>query len=84
MKSIRWEKPRVGWLTLNIDGSATSNSGPTGGGGLVRDENGDWVKGFARRIGNTSSYLVELWALQDGLQLCLQIHAQFVVIELGC
>ena len=60
MKSIRWEKPRVGWLTLNINGSATSNSGPTGGGGLVRDENGDWVKGFARRIGNTSSYLAEL------------------------
>ena len=82
MKSIRWEKPRAGWLTLNTDGSAASNSGPTGGGRLVRDENGNWVKGFARRIGNTSSYLVELWALQDGLQLCLQIHAQFVVIEL--
>ena len=26
-KSIRWEKPRAGWLTLNTDGSAGSNSG---------------------------------------------------------
>ena len=33
MKSIRWEKPRAGWLTLNTDGSAGSNSGPVGGGG---------------------------------------------------
>ena len=66
-KSIRWEKPRARWLTLNIDGSTGSNSGPAGGGGLVRDENGNWVKGFARRIGNTSSYLAELWALRDGL-----------------
>ena len=53
MKSIRWEKPGAGWLTLNTDGSA----------GLVRDENSDWVIGFARRIGNTSSFLAELWAL---------------------
>ena len=66
-KSIKWEKPRAGWLTLNTDGSAGSNSGPAGGGGLLRDENGNWVKGFARKIGNTSSYLAELWALQDGL-----------------
>ena len=80
-KSIRWEKPRAGWLTLNTDGSAASSSSPAGGGGLVRDENGDWVKGFARRIGSTSSYLAELWALRDGLQLCLQIHAHSVVIE---
>ena len=63
MKSIRWEKSRAGWLTLNIDGLVASNSSPAGGGELVRDENGDWVKGFARRIGNTSSYLAELWAL---------------------
>ena len=26
--------------------------------------------------------MAELWALRDGLQLCLQIHAHFVIIEL--
>ena len=67
MKNIRWEKPRAGWLTLNSDGSTASTLGPVGGGGLVRDENGDWVMGFARRIGNALSYLVELCALRDGL-----------------
>ena len=82
VKNIRWEKLRAGWLTLNFDGSVASTVGPAGGGGLVRDENGEWVMGFARRIGNASNYLVELWALRDGLQLCLQIHAQTVVIEL--
>ena len=66
-KRIRWEKPRAKWLTLNTNGSVGSNSGLAGGGGLVRDENGNWVKGFARRIGNTSSYFAELWALRDGL-----------------
>ena len=53
-----------------------------GGGGLIRDTNGEWVTSFARRIGKTSSFLAELWALRDGLQLYLQIQGQVVLIEL--
>ena len=82
LKCIRWEKPRAGWLTLNTDGAATGNIGQAGGGELIRDDNGVWVTGFARRIGNTNSYMAELWALRDGLQLCLQMNAQSVFIEL--
>lgn len=82
LKSIRWEKPRAGWLTLNTDGSATSIFGPASGGGLIRDENRGWVTGFARRIGNTNSFMAELWALRDGLQLCLQMSVHSVTIEL--
>ena len=82
LKNIRWEKPRNGWLTLNTDGLVASGSGIAGGGGLLRDANGDWVTGFARRIGTTSSFMAELWALRDGLQLCLHLHIQAVSIEL--
>ena len=59
-KSIKWEKPRAGWLTLNIDVSTTSNSGSVGRGGLIRDEKGDRVTGFVRRIANTTSFMAEL------------------------
>ncbi|KAK9991674.1 hypothetical protein SO802_026659 [Lithocarpus litseifolius] len=45
--------------------------GVAGGGGLIRDTNG-----------KSSSFLAELWALRDGLQLCLQIQAQAVIIDL--
>ena len=82
LKSVKWEKSGYGWLTLNTDGSVVGNFGVVGGGGLIRDTNGEWVTGFARRIGKTSSFLVEQWALHDGLQLCLQIQAQAVLIEL--
>ena len=82
MKSVKWEKPGYGWLTLNTYGSVVGNFGVAGGGGLIRDTNGEWVTGFARRIGKTSSFLAELWALRDGLQLCLQTQAQAVLIEL--
>ena len=67
---------------MNTDGSATGNSSIAGGGGLIRDENGEWVTGFARRIGSTNSFLAELWALRDGLQLCLQANMHSVIIEL--
>lgn len=70
IKRERWEKPSSGWMKLNMDGSAES-SGITGGGGLVRDDNGTWVFDFARNIGNASSFTAELWALHDGLRLCL-------------
>ena len=76
------EKPGYGWLTLNTDGSVVGNFGVAGGGGLIRDTNGEWVTGFARKIGKTSSFQAELWALRDGLQLCLQNQAQAVHVDL--
>jgi len=82
LKSICWEKPREGWLTLNVDGLAAGASGKAGGGGLIRDGNGEWVIGFARKIGTTTSFMAELWALRDGLLLCLQIQAQAICVEL--
>ena len=38
-----------------------------GGGGLIRDHNGDWIISFSRSLGFTNSFIVELWALRDGL-----------------
>jgi len=45
--------------------------GLAGGGGVVKDDQGNWVIGCARKIGPVSSFLAELWALRDGaLPLC--------------
>ena len=82
LKSIRWEKLNEEWLTLNTDSSATGSDGLAEGGGLIRDGNGTWLIGFARKIRTATSFLAELWALRDGLRLCLQIQAQAVYIEL--
>ena len=81
VKQVRWEKPCTGWLKLNTDGASMGNTGLAGGGGLLRDKNGSWVGGFARKIGTTSSFTAELWALRDGLLLCRQRNAQAVAVE---
>ena len=41
--------------------------------------NGTWVFGFARKIEKASSFTTELWALRDGLRLCLSQN--FLVVE---
>ena len=81
-KNIRWEKPNAGWMKLNIDESSFDSLGLAGGGGVLRDEEGKWVIDYARKIGTTNSFLAELWALRDGLFLCLQAHVQAVIIEM--
>ncbi|KAL0016817.1 hypothetical protein SO802_003886 [Lithocarpus litseifolius] len=59
-----------------------AHPGLAGGGGLLREVNGNWVGGFARRIGTANGYTAKLWALRDGLLLCRQMNVQAVVFEL--
>ena len=60
LKEVTWTKPIVGWCKLNTDGSINSASGIAGYGGLIRDSNGQWVAGFAKKIAANSSLAVEL------------------------
>ena len=68
-----WKKPPVEWCKLNTDGASLGNPGKARGGGIIRDNEGRWVKGFARSIGFTTSIIAKLWALRDGLLLTDQI-----------
>ena len=67
---------------LNTDGASLGNPGKARGGGIIRDSEGRWVKGFARSIGFTTSIIAELQVLRDGLLLANQIGVQKLWIEL--
>lgn len=49
---------------------------------MIRNENGEWVKGFARVIRIATSVAAELWALRDGNRLCISLKIPAIVIEL--
>ena len=49
VKQASWEKPDPGWIKLNTDGSLSGSVGTAAGGGLIRDEFGNWVIGFSRK-----------------------------------
>ena len=79
---VGWEKPLRGWLKLNSDGSALKNPCKAGGGGLFRDHEDKWVKGYARGIRHTNNFMAELWALRDGLNLAREMGVNNLIIEL--
>ena len=67
---------------MNTDGATFGNPGVAGCGGIVRDEGGNWVAGFTRRIGIASSFEAELWGLRDGLTLCCNLNISSLIVEL--
>ncbi|KAK7828809.1 putative ribonuclease h protein [Quercus suber] len=79
---VKWLQPLVNWFKLNSDGSSLGNPGRVGGGGLIRDANGAWIRGYARAIGWATSVAAELWALRDGIQLCISLNLLAVIVEL--
>ena len=72
----------MGWVKLNMDGSTIGNSRLVGGGGLICNEHGDWVMGFAISLGITFGVMVELWSLKDGLMLASQLRISSICVEL--
>ena len=49
---------------------------------MARDEQGNWVLGYARKIGPVNSFLAELWSLRDGLILCVEAQVQAQIVEM--
>ncbi|MQL83033.1 hypothetical protein Taro_015518 [Colocasia esculenta] len=67
-KVVRWSPPQYGF-SLNVDGACKGNPSPCGGGGCIRDSNGDICLGFAFFYGEGNSVIAEVRALCDGLWL---------------
>jgi ribonuclease HI len=80
--SVKWNLPPLGWFKLNTDGSSLGNPGKAGGGGVIRNHLGDWVGGFSRAIGFTTSVQAELRALKDGLLLAIDLEILNLEIEM--
>lgn len=71
----------MGWSKLNTDASVSSNPHFAGGGGLLCNSNGDWIRGVSHSIGSTSILLAELWALRDGLIMARSLGIQKIIVN---
>ncbi|GKV23781.1 hypothetical protein SLEP1_g33477 [Rubroshorea leprosula] len=79
--SVGWSPPSPGFAKLNTDGSALTNPGIAGAGGLLRDHLGRWMVGFSRSIGWTTSIAAELWAIRDGLEIAAGKGISKTIVE---
>ena len=79
---IKWVSPPLGWFKFNTDCSSLDNPGLAGGGGVICNHVGDWVGGFSRAIGATTSVWAELRTLKDGLKLAIDLGILNLEIEM--
>ncbi|MQM20938.1 hypothetical protein Taro_053968 [Colocasia esculenta] len=74
--------PSTGRFKLNVDGAFKSATGIAGGGGILRDHNGDCIFAFAANYQRTTAALdAEARALRDGLAMCCTKGFLEIVVE---
>ncbi|KAL6579508.1 hypothetical protein OROMI_009724 [Orobanche minor] len=78
---VKWRKPLPSWCKINTDGSSLSNTGSIACGGVLRNEFGDWIEGFSRKLQGVSINMAELMAIRQGLELAGRKRLSKVVIE---
>ena len=69
MRVIKWNDKGGNDMILNIDGSSLSNHGVSGSGGLLKNEDGAWIHGFAGNIGFSNILHAELLLVYHGLRI---------------
>ena len=74
-------RPERGWFKINTDGSSIGNPEKAGGGGVLRADNGAWIKAYSRNTGHTTSLLAELWAIRDGLSMCIDLGINALIVK---
>ncbi|XP_039013553.1 uncharacterized protein LOC120143251 [Hibiscus syriacus] len=76
---VSWKPPPPGWLKLNTDGAVLPSSMEASSGGVIRNANGEWIKGYTRSIGCTTVLQSELWAILEGLHFAWEMGHNFIV-----
>ena len=66
---VRWQWPQEGMVKLNVDGNSRGNPGYAGFGGLLRNDNGQWIFGFHGSVGISDNLLPELMVICMCLRL---------------
>ncbi|KAK1560827.1 hypothetical protein Q3G72_031317 [Acer saccharum] len=68
---IKWRPPLDRFLKFNIDGSLRGNPGPSGIGGILRNNDGDTLCIFSSFIGCGISPAAKVEAILKACQLCV-------------
>ena len=72
IREVCWNKGDEDAMILNVDGSALTNPGKAGFGGLVRNHDGTFQFGFYGSVGLSNIFHAEIQALLVGIRLCWQ------------
>jgi ribonuclease HI len=81
VKEIVWQPPLLNCVKCNIDGASKGNPGLSSCGGIFRNNNVDFLLGFAEPLGFASSYLAELQGALRAIEVAHQMNWKNLWIE---
>ncbi|XP_069152146.1 uncharacterized protein [Solanum lycopersicum] len=79
---VSWKKPALDIYKLNTDGSALNTSFKIGGGGILRDHQGQIVYAFSIPFGCGTNNIAEIKAALYGLEWCADHGYKRVELEI--
>jgi hypothetical protein len=69
------------WIVkLNTDGACKGRI-TAGCGGIIRNNRGDWLGGFAKHIGTCSAFTTKLWGVLEGLRYAWSMSFRLVELD---
>ncbi|GAU24368.1 hypothetical protein TSUD_390770 [Trifolium subterraneum] len=74
----RWQTT---FMTTCCDGASKNGGEVAGCGGLFRDSDGRWIKGYTKKIGTCDALHVEMWGLYLGLDMAWREHFSHLIVE---
>ncbi|KAL4379262.1 hypothetical protein GQ457_02G040270 [Hibiscus cannabinus] len=77
----KWFAPPHGWVKANVDGAVRLHDSAAVCGGLIRDEEGNWLIGFSRSLGCCSVLFAELWGVHDALKHAWSMGHRCLILE---
>lgn len=78
---VGWMPPPEGWFKINVDGAHNDFSRNSACGGIVRDDHGNFVKGFNCNISRRLPLATELKALLYGMKVARNLSLRKVIFE---
>ncbi|PWA90722.1 non-LTR retroelement reverse transcriptase [Artemisia annua] len=79
---IRWVAPPVNWVLLNTDGASRGNPGEAGGGGILQDSQGCFLRAFTENHGICTVTRSEILALLRGIVMARDVGIRKLIIKL--
>lgn len=76
-----WTQPPEGFMKLNFDGASRGNPGPTGIGGIIRNQAGKIIHIYSKALGEGTNNEIEFAAMEKGIKILQRKQAGNAVIE---
>jgi len=81
IRQVKWIPPLDNIIKVNVDGSSLSNPGRSGFGGLIKNNNGDWLLGLSGFCGITSCMAAELYVIFHCLRIAYDAGHRNIILE---